>query len=103
MTRRWLFSLISVLLIASLYWGWTQRVPLRDFPDIISAYTAKQYCSCRYVMQHPADYCHGYVKQAVPISELIEMPEARRVIVSGLGRTHSARWMGARQGCALEP
>jgi hypothetical protein len=92
-----------VLLIALFSWIWIERVALRAFPDIISAYTAKEYCSCRYVMQQPADYCHGYVKQSVPISAFLESPEAKRVTVAGLGRSNSARWMGERQGCQLEP
>jgi hypothetical protein len=97
-----LLILMMTLLVAPLGWIWMERVALQAFPGIISAYTAKEYCSCRYVMQQPVDYCHGYVKQSVPISELLETPEAKRITVSGLGRSHSARWMGTRQGCRLE-
>ncbi|MEH6350564.1 amidase [Pseudomonas sp. 3JA] len=103
MKRKILLTLLSVLLIVLLGWVWLERVALRAFPDIISAYTAKEYCSCRYVMEQPADYCRGYVKQAVPISDFLETAEAKRITVSGLGRSHSARWMGARMGCRLEP
>lgn len=103
MKRRVLLSLLSMLLIALFTWVWLERVALRAFPDIISAYTAKEYCSCRYVMQQSADYCRGYVKQLVPISEFLETAEAKRITVSGLGRSNSARWVGERQGCRLEP
>jgi len=103
MTRKVLLAMMSLLLIGLFGWVWLERVALRAFPDIISAYTAKQYCSCRYVMRQPADYCRGYVKQSVPISDLLETVEAKRITVNGLGRSHSARWMGARQGCRLEP
>jgi len=96
-------ALMAVLLITLFSWLWQERVALRAFPDIISAYTAKEYCSCRYVMRQPAEYCRGYVKQSVPISALLETVEAKRITVSGLGRSHSARWMGERQGCRLEP
>ncbi|MDB6445808.1 MULTISPECIES: amidase [Pseudomonas] len=102
MRRKWLFTLVSVFLVALMGWIWLERVALRAFPDIISAYTAKQYCSCRYVMEQPADYCRGYVKQSVPISDFLDTPEDKRVVVAGLGRSNSARWMGARQGCRLE-
>ncbi|AKK00462.1 MULTISPECIES: hypothetical protein [Pseudomonas] len=103
MKRRWLLVLLAVLFVALASWLWRERTALRVFPDIISAYTAKEYCSCRYVMLQPADYCRGYVKQSVPISAFLETPEAKRVTVSGLGRSHSARWLGERQGCRLEP
>ncbi|UVL85346.1 amidase [Pseudomonas sp. B21-028] len=103
MKRRPLLTLMMALLITLFGWLWIDRVALRAFPDIISAYTAKEYCSCRYVMLQPADYCRGYVKQSVPISDLLETPEEKRVTVSGLGRSNSARWLGARQGCRLEP
>ncbi|MBC3366149.1 amidase [Pseudomonas sp. SWRI154] len=103
MRRSVLLTLLSVLLIALFGWLWLERVALRAFPDIISAYTAKEYCSCRYVMQQPAEYCRGYVKQSVPIGDFLDTPEARRVTVSGLGRSNSARWIGERQGCRLEP
>ncbi|WP_122566780.1 amidase [Pseudomonas viridiflava] len=103
MKRKILLTLLSVLLIALFGWVWLERVALRAFPDIISAYTAKEYCSCRYVMEQPAEYCRGYVKQSVPISDLLETLEAKRVTVSGLGRSNSAQWLGERQGCRLEP
>ncbi|SDA90240.1 hypothetical protein SAMN03159443_04377 [Pseudomonas sp. NFACC15-1] len=103
MRRKILLTLLSVLLIALFSWVWLERVALRAFPDIISAYTAKEYCSCRYVMQQPAEYCRGYVKQSVPTRAFLETPEAKRVTVSGLGRSNSAQWLGERQGCRLEP
>jgi len=103
MRRKVLLTLMAGLLVALFGWIWQERVALRAFPDIISAYTAKEYCSCRYVMQQTADYCRGYVKQSVPTSDFVEAVEAKRVTVSGLGRSHSARWIGERQGCRLEP
>ena len=53
-------ALIAVVL-ATL--AWHNRAHLQAFPDIIGAYSAKEYCSCRYVMDNPAPYCAGYVKQ----------------------------------------
>ena len=54
--RRRPFSSLGILLLlilAGLIWNW--RVQVQVFPDIISAYTAKEYCSCRFVMNNPAD------------------------------------------------
>lgn len=66
--RRPFSSLLLVLVVALLGWGWQERVALQAFPDIIGAYTAKEYCSCRYVMNNPAEYCQAYVKQYLPTS-----------------------------------
>ncbi|KRP52028.1 hypothetical protein [Pseudomonas poae] len=101
--RHPILSLFAVLLLALLGWVWHERVNLQAFPDIIAAYTAKEYCSCRYVANNPAEYCRGYVKQYVPTSAFRDNPERSEVTATGLGRTHSARWMGERQGCRLTP
>lgn len=101
--RRPVSSLLLVLLAALLAWVWHERLALRAFPDILGAYSAKEYCSCRYVMQNPADYCQGYVRQYLPLSQFVDEPEQRRVTASGLGRSHSAAWIGEREGCRLAP
>jgi hypothetical protein len=101
--RRPFSTLLLVLLTALLGWGWQERVALWAFPDIISAYTAKEYCSCRYVMNNPAAYCQGYVKQYLPTSGFVDDAASKRVTVGGLGRSNSAAWVGERQGCRLQP
>ncbi|OLF55538.1 amidase [Pseudomonas chlororaphis] len=109
MSRRpWLLrhpfaSLLLLALLGLLGWAWHERVALRAFPDILSAYSAKEYCSCRYVMHNAADYCEGYVRQYLPLDRLHDDVERQRVSASGLGRSHSAAWIGERQGCRLEP
>ncbi|NBA94698.1 amidase [Pseudomonas sp. R5(2019)] len=102
MIRRVSWVLLMALL-ALIVWGWRERVALQAFPGILSAYSAKEYCSCRYVMQMPGDYCAGYVKQYLPLSALRDDPALRRVTASGLGRSNSAIWVGERQGCRLLP
>lgn len=101
--RRPFYTVWWVLLIVLLGWVWQERVALWAFPDIISAYTAKEYCSCRYVMANDAEYCHGYVKQWLPTSGFTDDAASRRVTVSGMGRSNSAEWVGERQGCRLKP
>ncbi|NLT89001.1 MAG: amidase [Pseudomonas lactis] len=103
MRRHPFISVLLVLFIALLGWVWHERVNLQAFPDIIAAYTAKEYCSCRYVVNNPAQYCLGYVKQYVPTSAFTDSPERSEVTASGLGRTQTARWLGDRQGCRLNP
>ena len=43
---------LLLLLVLLLGWIVYERENLWAFPDIISAYTAKEYCSCRYVMNN---------------------------------------------------
>ncbi|MFA1027513.1 hypothetical protein ALP10_02950 [Pseudomonas syringae pv. helianthi] len=100
--RRPFSSLLLLILAALALLAWQYRVNLQAFPTIISAYTAKQYCSCRYVMNNPEAYCLGYVKQYVP-STLIDDSSQKRVIANGFGRTSTASWQGERQGCRLLP
>ena len=94
---------LLLLLIVLLGWGWFERENLWAFPDIISAYTAKEYCSCRYVMDNPADYCLAYVKKYVPTSSFVDDAAHKQVSVSGLGRSNTAAWLSQRQGCQLLP
>jgi len=93
-------TLLILLLLLAVIWTW--RLPLQVFPSIISAYTAKEYCSCRYVMNNPVDYCQRYVKQWLP-STLTESLSDKRITATGMGRESSAQWQGARQGCQLLP
>lgn len=99
-SRRALLSLLAVLLVCGAGWVWQEREELAAFPTIISAYTAKEYCSCRYVMQQPASYCEGYVKQYVPAT-LSADDAAKRVVAWGMGHGSTAQWVGQRQGCQL--
>lgn len=98
--RHPLLSLLALWLALLAIWTWQHRVALQAFPDIISAYTAKEYCSCRYVTGNPAEYCRSYVKQYVP-STLLDDETTRTVTASGLGRSNRAMWLGERQGCRL--
>jgi hypothetical protein len=100
--RRPLRVLLMVLLLVVVAVIWQNRVALNAFPKIISAYTVKEYCSCRYVMGLPADYCRGYVKQYVSIS-LVDDAEHKSVSAERLGQSATAVWRGERQGCVLTP
>ncbi|MHA3737583.1 amidase [Pseudomonas sp. Eth.TT006] len=95
--------LLLLALIALLGWIWLERDNLWAFPDIISAYTAKEYCSCRYVMNNEAEYCRGYVKQWLPNSSFSDDSASKTVSVSGMGRSSRAQWLSERQGCRLNP
>lgn len=92
--------LLAALLLS---WAWYERQALAAFPGILSAYSAKEYCSCRFVMGFDEGYCRGYVKQYLPLGRLEEDSARRQVLAAGLGRRNSAVWQGPREGCRLLP
>ncbi|RBL70194.1 amidase [Pseudomonas sp. MWU13-2625] len=94
---------LLLVLIVLICWIWLERDNLWAFPDIISAYTAKEYCSCRYVMNNDAEYCRGYVKQWLPTSRFTDDSASKTITVSGMGRSNRAQWLSERQGCRLNP
>lgn len=97
--KRVLLLVLAVLLA----WAWQERQVLADFPGILSAYSAKEYCSCRFVMGFDEAYCRGYVKQYLPLSLLQEDTGQRLVTAEGLGQRNQAAWQGTREGCRLLP
>lgn len=95
--------LLLVLLLVLGTWTWYERQALADFTGILSGYSAKEYCSCRFVMGFDAPYCLAYVRQYLPLSRLEENVHAREVTAVGLGVERRARWQGTREGCSLLP
>ncbi|MGE7990567.1 amidase [Pseudomonas sp. NPDC089554] len=94
---------LLVLLVVLLAWAWQERQALGDFPGILPAYSAKEYCSCRFVMGFDVAYCRSYVRQYLPLSLLEEDSAARTVLAEGLGQRSQAAWQGQREGCRLLP
>lgn len=101
--RRPFTSLLLLVVVLLLALAWSNRTHLQAFPGIIGAYSAKEYCSCRYVMNNPADYCLAYVEQYVPLSGFFDDEANKRVTARGLGSTQSAQWLSPRKGCQLLP
>ncbi|AVH35159.1 amidase [Pseudomonas monteilii] len=94
---------LLLVLSGLVFWAWYERQALADFPGILSAYSAKEYCSCRFVMSFEQAYCQGYVKQWLPLSLLEENTSQRHITAEGLGRRNQAAWLGPREGCRLLP
>lgn len=57
---------VLLLVLALSAWGWHERQALADFPDILSAYSAKEYCSCRFVMGFAEAYCRAMCASTCP-------------------------------------
>ncbi|UVL60696.1 amidase [Pseudomonas sp. B21-032] len=94
---------LLVLVLLAGAWAWYERQALMDFPGILSAYSAKEYCSCRYVMGFDPQYCRSYVQQYLPLSRLDEDAQQRLISAAGLGVKNHAQWLGLREGCRLLP
>ena len=94
---------LLVLVLLAGAWAWYERQALADFPGILSAYSAKEYCSCRYVMGFDPQYCRSYVQQYLPLSRLDEDAQQRLISAAGLGVESRAQWLGPREGCRLLP
>lgn len=75
---------------------------LAAFPGILPGFTAKEHCSCRFVMGQTDSYCRAYVKQWLPISELAVDDVSRTVTARGTGAIRTARWRSPREGCRLD-
>ncbi|MDH0895789.1 MULTISPECIES: amidase [unclassified Pseudomonas] len=104
MIRRYPLLFAFLLLLAALAaLAWSNRAHLAAFPGILPAYSAKEFCSCRYVTGNPADYCAGYVEQYLPLGELVDNELHKRVTASALGQTRTAVWRDTRRGCVLMP
>lgn len=101
--RHPILTALVLLLLALVTTAWQNRLHLAAFPGIIGAYTAKEYCSCRYVTGNSEDYCRAYTKQYVPTSAFLDDEARKRVTARGLGSTQTAAWLGAREGCQLMP
>lgn len=88
-----------VLVLAYLSMNWEHA---RRFPKIISAYYAKEACTCRFVLERDEAACHQMVRQYVPIRSYKEDLARREIIVTGLWQRSRARHVDARLGCRLE-
>ncbi|WCL49141.1 hypothetical protein [Leptospira sp. GIMC2001] len=94
--------ILFVIFDLALFWSVSNWNNLRAFPSIISSFYSKEFCSCYYVVERDEDFCHNYARQWVPISDFKIDEENKRIIVSGLGRTNSAKFTGSKYGCVLE-
>lgn len=72
-----------------------------EISGAISAYYAKEYCSCHFVMKQSDDYCHDHASQIIPISKKKIDEELQSVWARALGKENTAIYAGEREGCVL--
>jgi hypothetical protein len=72
--------------------------------ELVTAYTAKDACSCLFVMERDEAYCRAWVQASPPVARLTIDMEKKVVETSALllwgARSH---YVDARVGCVLEP
>lgn len=74
---------------------------IRAFPDIISSFYSKEFCSCFFITGRGEAACHNYARQYVPISDFSLDKEKKQVTVTGLWQTNKASYLGPLEGCRL--
>lgn len=72
--------------------------------ELVTAYTAKDACSCLFVMEREEAFCRAWVKASPAVARLTIDSEEKVVEASALllwgARAH---YVDARAGCVLEP
>ena len=72
--------------------------------ELITGYTAKEMCSCLFVMERPEDFCRAWTKANPAIASAQVDLEAKVVRSSALSFWDAtARFVDDRTGCVLEP
>lgn len=79
--------------------------PLYDNSDLelITSFTAKEMCSCLFVMEKDEAYCRVWTKQAPAVASAHIDFEAKTVASGAVGFWDArARFVDDRRGCVLE-
>lgn len=100
-------GLISLAVLLAMI-GFATLAPMWEalsaFPQMPSAYEAKEMCSCRWVEGRPADFCGKFVAQSVVPSQGTTVDEAAKTVKArALWTTSTAKWVDARTGCVAVP
>lgn len=71
--------------------------------QLVTGYTAKDFCSCLFVMEQTEAYCRAWTK-ASPAVARIRIDERRKVVSASAAILWGAeaRFVDAQQGCVLE-
>lgn len=96
---------IVVATLGALYVG--NRHHVEAFTHLPSAYYAKEFCTCSFVIGQDEAFCHDYASIAFP-KQLADPeggwswdPAAKTVTVSAMGEMTVAKYVGGRQGCVI--
>lgn len=88
---------ISISIFIAVNWK-----SLKFFPWVLPSYYAKEFCTCRYVLENDNEFCHQLVRQYIPIQTIIIDDSRRHVEVKALWHYRGAQWISPTEGCQLE-
>lgn len=98
--KKFIWRLALLFLLVAALWVALNWTHIRSFPRIISAFYAKEFCSCYFVVGRDEEFCHNYARQWVPISSFALDQQAKTVTVSGLGHSTTVIYTSEQFGCA---
>jgi hypothetical protein len=80
----------------------------RPYPNndlaLVTAYTAKEVCSCRFVMGRTEAECRAWTRASPAVATFRIDEEAKVVSAAALGLWGArARWISEQEGCRLDP
>ena len=71
--------------------------------DLLTAYRAKDMCSCMFVQGRDEDYCRDWTKASPNLASLSVDTEAQTVHTEAMQYwSATARFVDAKQGCVLD-
>jgi len=80
----------------------TGRVYNNSDLTLVAHYTAKETCSCLFVLEQPEAFCRAWTRYDPPISSWTADGKTKTVEASALFSKAKARYVSERDGCVLE-
>ena len=96
------FAAVALALAASAGCNGPGRYEQNDL-QLVTAYTAKDFCSCMFVMGRDEAYCRAWTKANPQVARIEVDVQHKLVRTSALTLwSGAARWKGEREGCVNE-
>ncbi len=99
--RRVRGMVLFFLLVALAIWLFLNRAHLLALPASVSAFYAKEFCSCHFVVGNNKAYCHDFADPGYPVYDVLIDSKRKRVSVSAFGFENQAQYTDRRYGCHL--
>jgi len=101
--RMLLAALAAVVASCQSGGGDGRRVYDNNDLELVTAYTAKDACTCLFVLQRDEAYCRAFVKASPSVARLTVYPEQKTVETTALLLWGArARLVDERTGCQVE-
>jgi hypothetical protein len=101
-TRPLLLSFGLLALVALSCSDGKERIYQNSDLDLLAGFTAKEYCSCFFVVGQTQDFCDQFIKQSPPIGTVSIDQKNKKVTSHALFNSRTAHWVSDKFGCILE-